>query len=676
MSLMVQLDRVSKAYGGKTLFADLSWQLSAGQRIGLVGPNGAGKTTLFRLIHRTVEPDAGRVIIPKGMTVGLLPQEIDTLDDRPILEIVLEGRQELVELERRIGYLHRAIQEMNDLGRPHPGSLRAVIDDLVHELGQLQEQFEREGGYQLVANARQILSGMGFPPDRHQRPAGELSGGWRMRVLLSRLLLQRPEVLLLDEPTNHLDLPSLEWLESFLAGYEGTVVVVSHDRYFLNRLATQIASIEGGKLLVVQGNYDRFLETRQQQIEQLEKQYSAQQRLIAQNERFIERFRYKATKARQVQSRIKQLGKLERIEMPQTGQQALAIRFPAAPREGQTVMQLDQVTKRYGDLVVYSNLCFQLQRREHVALVGPNGGGKSTLLKLMAGAIRPDEGTVEPGHQVLVGYFAQHQVEALDPDKTVLEEMESWATHETFPLCRSILGGFLFSGEEVDKRISVLSGGERSRLALAKILLRPTNLLLLDEPTNHLDMVSRDAVLAAFHSYPGTIVLVSHDRRFINQLATRVVHVEGGRCVSYPGDYEYYHARRQMEARTAEEPQSRSGAKDESQPLEEVPNGNLTRKEQKRLEAERRNQLYRRTAGIKARLDSTEAIIQMTEEEVERLERELADPELYQDHSRARQVAESHAEARKELDELYSTWETLSRQIEEIQAELAEELVT
>jgi ATP-binding cassette subfamily F protein 3 len=656
---MIQLDRVAKSFGGETLFEDLSWQIGLGRRIGLIGPNGAGKTTLFRLLTGEIAPDAGRVVLPRGTTVGMLPQDVDPFDDRPLLDVVLEGRSDLLALERRMAELQAALTP--DAGAPLPAER---TERLAHRLGEVQERYAHGGGYSIRPEARAILSGMGFQEWEQSRSAAELSGGWRVRLALSRLLLQRPDLLLMDEPTNHLDVPSLEWLEGFLADYEGTIVVVSHDRYFLNHLVNEIAAVEIDGFHTCAGDYDAYQEARRERLEQLRKARDLQDRKLKETRRFIERFRYKATKARQVQSRIKQLEKVERIEIPGE-ERTVSFRFPEAARAGQIVCRLEGVSKAFDDTVVYTDLDFQIQRGERVALVGPNGGGKSTLLKLIAGDTPVDGGRRELGHQVAVGYYAQHQVEALDLSKTLLEELQDHATLESRPQCRSILGAFLFSGDEVEKKITVLSGGERSRVALAKLLLQPTNLLLLDEPTNHLDIASRDVLTQALQTYGGTLLFVSHDRRFINALATRVVHVEGGRCLSYPGDYEYYRFKRQQEVGGPLE------SSDDAEPAPALDGDDgepRSRREQKRIEAERRNRLYRQTRPLREALETAEHRIADNESRIRALEREMADPALYDDPDQVRRYAEEHAERKARLAGLYDTWAELAAEIEAIEA--------
>ena len=525
---MIQLESISKGYGGQELFQDLSWTISGAERIGLVGPNGAGKTTLCRILAGVEEPDAGRVSRARGTTVGYLPQEVAVSGERSVLGEALSGFDDVWQLEREMEAVAAALTTATADG-----------EALTARYGDLQHRFEALGGYRLETEAKTILGGLGFKPAEVTRPLTEFSGGWRMRAALARLLLLRPSLLLLDEPTNHLDLESLGWLESFLADYDGTVVVVSHDRYFLNRMVTSIADLGPAGLNVYPGDYDDFLVEREARRELLEAQARNQAKRIAEIERFIERFRYQATKARQVQSRVKMLARIERIEV---GRDARHIRlvFPQPPRTGRRVATLRGIQKAYGDNVVYRGADFDVERGDKVALVGVNGAGKSTLLKMLAGVLAFDAGERALGTHVEVHYYAQHQLDALDPTRTILEELEAVAPGLGQTRLRTILGAFLFSGDAVEKRISVLSGGEKARVALAKMLVHPAALLCLDEPTNHLDLASREVLEEALAAFPATIVFISHDRYFINRIATRVVHVDRGTLTDYLGGYDDY----------------------------------------------------------------------------------------------------------------------------------------
>src|SRR5881409_57477 len=527
---MIQVEDIAKAYAGQRLFRELSWRIPDGARIGLVGPNGVGKTTLCRLLAGLEEPDAGRISRPRETTVGYLSQEVAGGVGGSVLAAALSGFDEVWRIEYQMEEVAAALS-----GAPNG----AQSDALTARYGDLQHRFEALGGYRLETAAKAILGGLGFRDADFVRPLAEFSGGWRMRAALARLLLLRPSLLLLDEPTNHLDIESLEWLEGFLADYDGTVVLVSHDRYFLNRMVTSIAELGPSGVTVYPGDYDDYLVERAARRELLEAQARNQAKRVAEIERFIERFRYQATKARQVQSRIKMLERIERVEV---GRESRGIRFafPAPPRTGRRVAALREARKAYGDNVVYAGVTFEVERGERVALVGPNGAGKSTLLRLLAGVLPLDGGERALGAHVAVRYYAQHQLDALTPALTVLEELERAAPELGQTRLRTILGAFLFSGDAVVKKIAVLSGGEKARVALAKMLVRPAALLCMDEPTNHLDLASREVLEEALAAFPGTIVFISHDRYFINRIATGIVEINRGALVTYLGSYDDY----------------------------------------------------------------------------------------------------------------------------------------
>src|SRR5881296_3050608 len=524
---MIALDAISKGFGGRLLLREASWRIGRGERIGLVGPNGAGKTTLCRILAGEEPPDAGHVHRDTGVSVGYLPQDVGGHEAGTVLAEALSGFEEVWRLEAE---LERLAGLMAD-----PAAGEAATE----RYGEIQHRFEALGGYRLEAQAKVILGGLGFRPEDVHRPLAEFSGGWRMRSALARLLLLRPSLLLLDEPTNHLDLESLEWLEGFLASYEGTVVLVSHDRYFLNRMVSSIADLGPTGITLYPGDYDDYLIEREARRQLLEAQARNQAKRVAEIERFIDRFRYQATKARQVQSRIKMLDRMERVEV-EVESRRIHFAFPQPPRTGRRVASLHGIHKAYGDLVVYAGVDLDIERGERIALVGVNGAGKSTMLRILAGVLPFDRGERTLGAHVVAHYYAQHQLDALDPSRSVLEELEVVAPDAARTRLRTILGSFLFSGDTVDKKIAVLSGGEKARLALAKMLTRPAALLCLDEPTNHLDLVSREVLEAALAGFPGTIVFISHDRYFINRIATSVVEVSDGRLVTYLGDYDDY----------------------------------------------------------------------------------------------------------------------------------------
>jgi ATP-binding cassette subfamily F protein 3 len=554
---MLHITDISKSFGSQTLLDGASLHVKPGMRVGLVGPNGAGKTTLVRLIVGEMSLDGGEISGRKDLRIGFLPQEIEEIADHAVIDEVLASHAEVLTAERRMVELGQQISQAYASARPdagkgcaaHDGPSTADPDALLRELGALQTAFESVHGYELETRAQTILRGMGFRDTDFNRQIAELSGGWRMRVALSRLLLEQPDLLLMDEPTNHLDLESLMWLEEFLLSWPGALIVISHDRYFLNRMVTHIADLDRGIIDLYAGDYDHFEREKRQRYETLANAAKNQQREIESAEAFIRRFRAKNTKAKQVQQKIRQLERTERIEAPSLERKTIKFRFPQPPRTGRVVVDVKHVRKAYGDNLVYKRLDLVIERGEKIALVGPNGAGKSTLLKLLAGAIEPDAGSVTLGHNVRREYFAQHQLEVLHPVRTVLKTMEEVAGPAgRLPEVRAYLGTFLFGEDDVTKKVGILSGGEKARLALARMLIDPAGLLLLDEPTNHLDMDSCAVLMEALRQFEGSVVFISHDRHLINAIGTKVVEVSGGQLTHYPGDWEYYQWKRTHEA--------------------------------------------------------------------------------------------------------------------------------
>jgi len=636
---MIQLERIKRQFGPQLLFEGLSFRIHPGERLGLVGPNGAGKTTLLRILAGLDEPDEGRLHHALDLRVGYLPQAVETLANDDVLAVVLGGDPEPERLERELERLGRRLQAT--------GIEPDETERLVARYGELRERYEVLGGDRREARAKSILGGLGIGAERFDAPANELSGGWRMRVALARLLLGNPGVLLLDEPTNHLDLESIGWLERFLADFAGATVVVSHDRYFLNRTVTDVVELEAQRLTRYRGNYDEYIAEKEQRTQTLALQAKQQSKQLAKTRQLIERFRYKASKAKQMQSRLRALDKVEIIS---TRRESRSVRFgfPPAPRSGDIVATAEGVAKRYGDTVVYDDLNLLLRRGERVALVGPNGAGKSTLLKMLAGRVDPDDGRFELGHEVYRAYFAQHQLDELDPRATVLEELERVSPPEQRTRLRGLLGRFLFEGDAVSKKVAVLSGGERARLALARLLLRPANLLLLDEPTNHLDLRSREILEDALNEYAGSLVVISHDRYFINRVATTLLAVGGGRVERHEGDYDSWVERGGDDAPHTE---SDGDVREEKRPSRA--------RESRREEAEERNRRSREQRRQQQRLAPIEREISELESREAELTAQQADPAVYRDSARSAAVGRELVEIEARLKQCYADWEAL-----------------
>ena len=639
---MIHVDRIQRRFGARVLFDGLSWMIPKEARWGLVGPNGAGKTTLLRILAGDDVQDAGEIHRAGTVRVGYLPQEVESVGEGSVLATVLDGFPELRRMEEQLAALEHGMAAL----KPDDAELLK----LQTAYGELRHRFEGLGGDQVEARARAILSGLGVPAARFHEPLAHLSGGWRMRVALARLLLSAPDLLLLDEPTNHLDLEAIDWLERFLEGWSGAFIVVSHDRYFLNRMVRGIVEMDRGRLTEFPGGYDDYLIARETRRAAREEAAKHQAKDIAKVTRFVERFRYKSTKARQVQSRLKALDKIERIEAPSRTKR-VKFGFPPAPRSGDVVVRALGLTKSYGDTAVFTGLDLLLRRGDRVALVGVNGAGKSTLLKMLSGSVAQDGGTFDLGHNVTVQYYAQHQLEALVRDDTVLETLERVAEPGARPRLRTLLGSFLFSGDDVEKKVGVLSGGEKARLALARMLIRPSNLMLLDEPTNHLDLQSREVLEEALDEYEGTLVVISHDRYFINRIATSIAEVGGGGAVLFTGDYDTY-----LERHAAP---GTSGAG--APAVDDAEAGSRDQKrDTKRAEAEERNRLYRERKAREEKLRPVEDEIHRLEARDKEIVALQADPEVYRDPKNSKALGRERTEVATRLATLYAQWDELA----------------
>jgi ATPase subunit of ABC transporter with duplicated ATPase domains len=532
---MISFANVNKQYGKQLVFVDASFQLNPGEKAGLVGPNGAGKTTIFRMIVGEEAPDDGGVTLPRKMTIGYFSQDVEEMKGRSVLDEAIAG-------SGRVGDLHHELEALQHAMSDPSGA--DEMEKILERFGAVQEEYDHLGGYALEAQAREVLHGLGFGDDQIDGDAGALSGGWKMRVALARVLLGRPDVLLMDEPTNHLDIESIIWLEQFLKSYEGTLLMTSHDREFMNRVVSKIVEIDAGEIIMYSGDYDFYERERAIRESNQQAAYARQQAMLAKEQRFIDRFRTHAAKAAQVQSRIKALDKIEKIELPKK-RQVVKFEFRAPPRSGDQVAVIEGIEKRYGQRVIYDGFDMIIRRGERWAVMGKNGAGKTTLLKMIAGALRPDGGAVQLGASLRMGYFAQQSLDVLDPELTVIEQLQNDFPQEGIGSLRTLAGAFQFSGDDVDKRIRSLSGGEKSRLAMARMLYDPPNFLVLDEPTNHLDLATKQMLVEALGEFGGTMIFVSHDRTFLRGLATRVLELGGESGTDrsprvYPGSYLEY----------------------------------------------------------------------------------------------------------------------------------------
>jgi ATP-binding cassette subfamily F protein 3 len=629
---MLTLAGIGKSYGERVLFANASLHLDGGDRIGLVGPNGAGKSTLFSILLGEMTPDAGEISMQRGLRIGHLPQESAPTGDETVLDLAVSTTPELAELRRRM-------------------RLAAAGHD-EHEAHEARQHFEDLDGHALEVKARQMLRGLAFRERDFDRPANTMSGGWVMRAHLARLLTQEPDLLLLDEPTNHLDLEALIWFQEHLKHYPGAILVISHDREFLNQLVGAIVEIRQSRLFRYTGNYDDFLEQREAGEEQMLAAWKNQQREIARLQLFIDRFRAKNTKAAQAKSKQKQIDRMTRVDAPQGDEASIDFQFPQPERSGLKVITLENIDHAYGDLVVYRGMNFEAERGQRIVLVGPNGAGKSTLLKILAGVVTPVSGGRRPGYNVKTGYYAQYRTDMLDPERTVLEEAMHIERTVGEMFARTVLGGFLFRGDDVFKRVGMLSGGEKSRLALVKLLLDPPNLLLMDEPTTHLDIPSTEALAAALDQFEGTLIFISHDVYFIRSIARHVVHVKDGVLRHFPGDYQYYLDKTAAEA-------ARMAVAPRAVPVQysEEANAAEQRRQQRRLDAEERNARYRERQVCRQRVGALEKEIAGLEARDKALTAEFEDPDTFSKSNRVVEINRELREIHERLPVAMSEWE-------------------
>lgn len=642
---MLTVSGLEKAFGSRTLFSDVTLQLSDGRRVALIGGNGVGKTTLIESIIGIQEADKGVVHKSKALTIGYLPQELPEATDRTVLAETLDGATHIRAIADRLRILEERLHSAEE----------AQLEDVIEQYGQAQAEFETHGGYAIESEAHRVLAGLGFPPTWNDRPIRELSGGWRMRVALARLLLSNPDVLILDEPTNHLDVDSVAWLENHLASWTGALLFVSHDRDFIDGVANRILEVSAGKATEYVGTFVEYVAAREERIAQLEAQAAQQRRQIASTEAFIDRFRYKATKARQVQSRIKAIEKLDLIELPGEKELAAKFDFPQPQRSSRVVAELEHATVGYDGETILSDVTFAVERGQKVGLVGPNGAGKTTLIRMLTGRLEPTAGTVTIGTNVDVASFAQDQAEDMDPARTVYQELMTITPKQTTRNWRTVLGSFGFSGAAADRPIPELSGGERTRLALAKIMVLPVNLLVLDEPTNHLDLPSCDVLEDALRAYTGTVLLVTHDRHLIRSVCDALVEVRGGRAIWHDGVPErVLNPLGTMAADAGAGPAA---------PTKKSGQANK-KKERKREEAQARNAKHANTKDLRKRQRSAERKWEKAEAEVAELQAKLADPSVYDDKAQMAKVIDEYETAKDRAATLMTEWEETTVQLE------------
>ena len=655
---MLQLSSLTKGFGDRILFEKVTWRLAAGDRVGLCGPNGSGKTTLLRMLAGLDEPDTGAITTPTGLTVGYLPQDGLHHTGRSLIDEVSTALQPLLDIQRTM------VEREDQLADEQRS--RDAHEVILERYSELQHQFRDRDGYTIDLKIAGVLNGLGFGNDELEKPTDTFSGGWQMRIALAKLILRQPHVLLLDEPTNHLDLEARNWLEDFLADYPHALILVSHDRYFLDRVVTRIAEVGLRTLTPYVGTYSEYLVERDARAAVLRERKKRQDEEIARIRQFVDRFRYQATKAAQVQSRVKMLAKITPIEVP-LERKRVHFSFPDCPRSGRIAIELRGIRKAYGSTVVFDGVDVHVARGDRIALAGPNGAGKSTLMRLLSGVEAPDEGTRIEGHNLVAQYFAQDEATRLDPDLTVYDTLGASSSTEMLPAIRNILGGFLFSGDDVHKPVRVLSGGERTRLAVARMLLLPSNTLLLDEPTNHLDIDSTNVLLDALADFGGTLVFVSHDRYFVERIATALIEIGHGDAVRYPGTYEEYHwsktpraTHRPDAGRRAAPAQGAATRRTRTAPPAPPGSASASRDDRRRR-AQSERHLKREQAARQKRISDLEQRIGDRERKIREIEEAMAAPGFYDDRQAAQPVVNRHESLMWEVGDLMNQWEALQQ---------------
>ncbi len=641
---MITVNKLSINFSGDFLFKDVSFVAGDYDRIGLVGRNGAGKSTLLKIIHKIIEPETGTMVITSGFRTGYLPQEMATNFQKSVWEETLSAFTEQKLLEKNIAQTQKILTERDDYESDH-------YIELAQKLADYTDRFHLLGGHTMEGDSEKVLLGLGFKSTDFHRPLAEFSSGWQMRVALAKILLQKPEIILLDEPTNHLDIESIQWLEDYLANYDGCLILVSHDRTFLDRVTNRTIEITFGTIQDYKCSYSEYVEQRMERIEIQQSAFENQQKEIDQIEKFIERFRYKSSKAKQVQSRIKLLEKMDKVEVDDIDQSAISFKFPPAPHSGRVTVEAKSLDLGYGSLKVLHNIDMHLERGERVAFVGKNGEGKSTFVKAIVGELKPQQGTIQLGHQVVIGYYAQNQALLLDPNKTVFETIDDVAVGDIRPKIRTILGRFLFSTEDTEKKVSVLSGGEKSRLALAKLLLSPFNLLILDEPTNHLDMQSKDVLKNALLQYQGSMILVSHDRDFLEGLTDKIFEFKNQKIKTFMGDVFEFLEKKKIDS------------------LNELQKNNaLNAGSEKGLSSNKEN--YEKKREMDAALRKIQNRIKKLEEEMDHIQKELslieeklANPDQFGPQINDGSLYKQYEKCKLHLEEKESSWLDLQEEL-------------
>ncbi len=645
---MIDLSNISLQFGGRYLFNSINYKINAGDKISLVGANGTGKSSLLKIINGELQPENGKVLKQKNISIGYLPQENVTHFGKTLLEEAKSALSDITLLQEKEIELTNKLSNklLNDIER----------DDLVNQLGEVHHRLEELDSYSAEANVEKILAGLGFDENDFNRLTNHFSGGWQMRIALAKILISQNDILLMDEPTNHLDFDSLEWLINFLKNYRGSLLIVSHDKHFVNEVTNKTLEIYLSKFNAFNGNYDAFLKYKLERDTLVENQFVQQQKKIKETEKFIERFRYKSTKAKQVQSRIKQLEKVELVQLPENTNE-IDLRFPEPPKSGKINIELHSVAKYYDDKKVFENLNFQIERGDKIAFVGPNGSGKSTLAKIIAGEININNGERIVGHNTIISYYAQDVADNLEPSLDILESVDGIAEDKTLGQLRSILGSFLFTGDDVFKKVGVLSGGEKSRVALAKILLTKSNLIVLDEPTNHLDISSKNILQKALMDFKGSLILVSHDVDFLSPIVNKVVEIRKNSFKIFLGGInDYLYKRKQIVESEKSDIKNSQIAPD-----------NFSRKDQKRMEAEQRQKKYQATKDILKQIKKLEDKIERLEKEEKQLETNLTLEHIYSDAELLKKTTSNFHIKKNELEKSIEQWQKLSEELVKIE---------